>query len=174
MMAMPWSMLTRDLIFALREKLAQANLAPNTIGTYLSAARAVSREAWLSGDLSADEYQRIRTIKRPAGKRIGAGRSLSDIEIQRLLAACQNGDARSIRDLALLALMLGCGLRRAEVVALNYEALSWTDNELRVWQGQQGTLPADAAGCGAGPAPLGRPDPRRVSRAFVLPYPPGR
>lgn len=51
------------------------------------------------------------------------GRWLTKDEAKRLLEAPLDGTVRGIRDRALLAVAIGCGLRRAEMISLTFEHL---------------------------------------------------
>lgn len=65
----------------------------------------------------------VVVLKNPSFKgvkyeRLPKGRSLTAKEAAGLLKACDDGTNQGKRDIALFALMLGCGLRRAECVRL--------------------------------------------------------
>ncbi len=68
----------------------------------------------------------MRAPKRP--KRLP--RALPPEQTQALLQ--EGGSAQEARDLALLAVMYGCGLRVSETVALNVQDIDWGSGEIRV------------------------------------------
>lgn len=101
---------------ALRAAIA-AKYAPGTANRMLSALRGVIRAAWRTGALSFDAQLRLlASLPAVRGGRVTRGRGLSWEELQRLLAHAGGHEER-----ALLALMAGAGLRRAEVGP----ALTW-------------------------------------------------
>lgn len=54
------------------------------------------------------------------------GRALKEQEVKRLFAACaKQGGALGARNQVILALGIGCGLRRSEIAALRYEQVDW-------------------------------------------------
>ena len=102
-------------LLALRSNLAEG-FAPATANASLSAVRGSLKLAWLSGDLSQDNYaRRMESLKNVQGKS-APGRALNAVEVGKLFAAAASGNspAASARDAALLAMLYGLGLRRAE------------------------------------------------------------
>ena len=76
---------------------------------------------WRLRQMSTDDYHRAVDLTPVRGETLPAGRALSSGEIRALFEACsqQNG-VMGARDAALLALLYGCGLRRASAAALQY------------------------------------------------------
>jgi integrase len=85
--------------------------------------RRVAYEAADSGFLSPEAAAGIRRVKgvRCIGVRIGNW--LSAEEGKRLLQAAQVNTRRGKRDFAMLALLVGCGLRRGELLGLDCESI---------------------------------------------------
>jgi integrase len=100
---------------------------PATARRYLAAVKGVLKAAWKQGDITAEEYQRAISVGAIKGKSI-AGLMLEPDQVQALLETCnKGGPTRGVRDAAILCLMFGCGLRRAEVAGLNmsdYDAVT--------------------------------------------------
>ena len=122
----PWHQLRYQHLQALRTN-RQAAFAPATANKYLSAVRSVLRQAWLLGLIDGDDYQRAAAVPNVKGSRLPAGRSLDGGELRALFDACGDGTPSGARDAAAFALMFGCGLRRAEAVAVtvaDYDAES--------------------------------------------------
>jgi len=89
----PWSALRYTHVVAIRQRLVAQDLAPNTINLTLAALRGVACEAWNLEYLSAEEYQRIKSVKGVSGTRLPAGRSFSSGELHALLRCCRGSPA---------------------------------------------------------------------------------
>jgi site-specific recombinase XerD len=114
--------LNRAVVLRLRLYLESLGLAAGTINRRLAAVRRLAYEAADSGLLSPELAAGIRRVKgvKQLGSRLGNW--LSSDQAKRLLEATDGEDLlRNIRDLAMLAVMLGCGLRRAELSGLEVE-----------------------------------------------------
>lgn len=83
--------------------------------------RRLAYEASDSGLLSPELAAGIRRVKgvKQFGSRLGNW--LSSDQATQLLENADGEDLRSIRDLAMMAVLLGCGLRRAELSALKVD-----------------------------------------------------
>ena len=111
----------RSVVLRYRFFLEQKNLAPSTINVRLAAVRRLAFEAADTGLLSPELAARIGRVK--GAKRLGVriGNWLT-VEQSRTVLAESGGDGpRGKRDRAILALLIGCGLRRAELVGLGLE-----------------------------------------------------
>lgn len=118
-MSVDWSAVRYQHSQAVRSALA-AKYAPATANRMLSALRGVLREAWRLGLSNAEDYQRAADIETVRGERLPRGRALSMGELGALMRACSADEsAAGVRDAALLGLLYGSGMRRAEVVALD-------------------------------------------------------
>lgn len=128
-----WGALRRHHVLALTEMLRDAGRAVATVNTYLSALKGVASEAWMLKLMDVESWQHIRAVRQVRGSTLPRGRALKREEIRALFAVCE-ADAGSIgvRDAALLAVILGCGLRRSEAVALSYEDIQPADRALKV------------------------------------------
>ncbi|MEI7768785.1 MAG: tyrosine-type recombinase/integrase [Chloroflexales bacterium] len=114
----PWPRLTYAHTAALRAQLI-AQLAPATVNKHLSALRGVLTECRRLGLMGADAAASAGDLKAVKGSGPPRGRMLALGEQAALMRACADGTSMGARDAALLAVLLGCGLRRAEAVALN-------------------------------------------------------
>jgi site-specific recombinase XerD len=138
--AFPWHGLRRADTAAIRSALAfrpsertGRPYAPRTANHALAALRGVLKEAWRAEMMSADDYHRAVDIPRIPGSRLPAGRALTSGEIRALFAACAaDRSAAGQRDAAIIAVLYGCGLRRAELAALQLDAYDETTGDLRV------------------------------------------
>ena len=104
-----------------RISLEQQHYASTTINLRLAAVRRLAYEAADCGLLSADLPAGIRRVK--GAKRLGlpVGNWLSAEQGKRLLLTAAGSSLRAKRDYATLAILLGSGLRRAELTALRVE-----------------------------------------------------
>jgi len=110
----------RTVVLRYRFFLEQKNLAPSTINVRLAAVRRLAYEASDTGLLSPDLAAGIRRVK--GAKRLGVriGNWLT-IDQSRKLLGKPPDSLRGKRDRAILAQLIGCGLRRAELVGLRTE-----------------------------------------------------
>lgn len=128
-----WEYMRRHHVQALVAQLVDSGKAPSTINNYLAALKGVAMEAWTMGLISTDEYQHIKHVKSVRGYRIPKGRALSRAEISRLIGVCEEDTtAKGVRDAAMISILIGCGLRRAELVSLDYESILLRDQGLRI------------------------------------------
>jgi site-specific recombinase XerD len=113
--------LNRTVVLRYRYFLEQKSLAPSTINVRLAAVRRLAYEASDTGLLSPELAAGIRRVK--GAKRLGVriGNWLTVDQSRSLLREASVDNLRGKRDRAILALLLGCGLRRAELVGLETE-----------------------------------------------------
>lgn len=126
----PWGALRYQHVAAVRRELI-LEYSPATVNLTLSALRGVLKQAFLLGQMAADDYRKAIAVKGIKNHTLPAGRELSAGEIAAIMSVCE-GDPRpaGVRDGALFALMYSAGLRRAEVVALNLSDYSEETGEL--------------------------------------------
>ena len=107
--------------------------APATANRFLCALRGTLEEAWLLGQMSAEDYHRAAHLSPIIGETLPAGRELSASEIRSLLQNCMD-DPRLIgtRDAAVIAIMYSGGLRREEVTKLDLEDYDETNRKLAI------------------------------------------
>jgi len=106
-----------------RSFLESQQLSPATINLSLSAIRRLARECAENGLLNpelANGIVNVRSVKR-LGRRLGNW--LTVTQAQKLLSAPGVGTLLRKRDTAMLALLVGCGLRRSELVGLQLNQL---------------------------------------------------
>jgi site-specific recombinase XerC len=109
----PRPALNRAVVLRFRLYLESLGLAAGAVNQRLAAMRRLAYEAADSGLLSPDLAAGIRRVK--GVKALGArlGNWLSADQARLLLLKADGADLRSIRDLAMVAVLLGCGLRRS-------------------------------------------------------------
>jgi integrase len=106
------TVVTRYRIF-----LEQAHYASSTINLRLAAVRRLAYEAADAGLLSPDLAAGIRRVKGAKKHGVRVGNWLTAEQGRSLLRTFDQATARGKRDYAMVAVLLGCGLRRAELAA---------------------------------------------------------
>lgn len=124
---MDWTKFRRAHWFKVSQNLKAKGTAPSTMNLYLASVKGVLREAWSLGMMGRLAYEKIENIKSLRYERRPTGRSLTLRECRKLLNSCNDGTLKGKRDKAIFAVMMGCGLRRSEVVGLNL--LDWDNKE---------------------------------------------
>ena len=115
--------LNRTVVLRFRLHLESLGLAAGTINQRLAAVRRLAYEAADSGLLSPELAAGIRRVK--GVKQLGyrAGNWLNCEQARLLLQKSDGEGLRSVRDVAMMSILLGCGLRRSELAALEKEAI---------------------------------------------------
>jgi integrase len=113
----------RTVVLRYRIHLEQRKYAPATINLRLAAVRRIAYEAADAGLLSPELAAGIRRVK--GVRRIGVrlGNWLTPEQSRRLLESATPLTARELRDHAMVAMLIGCGVRRAELLALQLESI---------------------------------------------------
>jgi integrase len=113
----------RTVLLRYRIHLEQRKYAPATINLRLAAVRRIAYEAADAGLLSPALAAGIRRVK--GVRRIGVrlGNWLTPEQGRRLLESTTPLTAGELRDHAMVAMLIGCGLRRAELLALSLESI---------------------------------------------------
>src|SRR6201993_5157693 len=114
---------SRTVVLRYRIHLESRNLAPGTVNLRLGAVRRLACEAADCGLLSADLAAGIRRVKGVKKLGVRLGNWLTAEQGQALWQAPDHQRLKGKRDRALLALLLACGLRRHEAVALRLDHL---------------------------------------------------
>lgn len=127
----PWASLRYQHVVALRARFAP-RYAPASTNKLLAAVRGVLREAMRLGQMSAEDCARSCDVRGVRGSREPAGRALEGAELTALLDACDGSTMVGARDGAIVALLYGAGLRRAEAVSLDLVHLDQASGALRV------------------------------------------
>ena len=161
----------RTVVLRYRIHLEQRGYASATINLRLAAVRRVAYEAADAGLLSPELAAGIRRVK--GVRRIGVrlGNWLTAEQGRRLLDRPTPSTARELRDHAMVAMLIGCGLRRAELLALSIESIQQRE-EHQVGAARPAThlcpsLPPRGWRTGSDPVPTGtrlHPDDRALSR----------
>ena len=121
----PWERMTYDALLAFRTRQIDKGLSPATVNLQICTLRMVAKQAWLKGMMSIQTYSAIREVKGVRGTRVSRGRALNTRETGKLIAASElKATAIGIRDAAIFALAIGCGMRRAEIATLQLSSIN--------------------------------------------------
>jgi integrase len=109
---------TKATVAAWRVALEARGLGPVSINVRITAVRKLAVEAADNGLLAPELASGITRVKGVASKGVRLGNWLSLKQAQALLNAPDIATMKGLRDRAIIAVLLGCGLRRSEVAAL--------------------------------------------------------
>jgi integrase len=118
---------TRATVQAWRAALEAKGLAPASVNQKLSAMRKLAAEAAFNGLLDPAAAQAIRDIRGAEQRGVRTGNWLTKRQAETLLAAPDPATNQGKRDRAILAVLIGCGLRRDEAARLTMEHIQQRD-----------------------------------------------
>ena len=118
---------TKANVNAYRASLEARLLSPSTINQRLSAIRKLAMEAADNGFMPPDVASAISRVKGAKRHGIRTGQWLTREQAERLISAPNVATVKGKRDRALLAVLVGCGLRRKEATALAVEHIQLRD-----------------------------------------------
>jgi integrase len=140
------------VVLRYRLELESRHLDASTITLRLAAVRRLAYEAADTGILSPELAAGIQRVK--GAKRLGVrlGNWLTVEECRAVLAAPDVTTLTGCRDRAMLSLLFGCGLRRAELVALELRDLQrrGITGSSSISEGREAHSHRSSAGLGAG------------------------
>jgi site-specific recombinase XerD len=119
---------TKATVSAWRVALEARGLGSISINVRITAVRKLAVEAADNGLLAPELAAGITRIKCVRSKGVRIGNWLSMRQAQALLNAPDITTTKGLRDRAILAVLLGCGLRRSEVAALTLKHIQQRDN----------------------------------------------
>lgn len=111
---------------------AQSWGSARTYNCYLSAIKSVALNAWRNKQIDLDQFQRIKSLKQRRIFRAPSGRAISPEESSSLIRSLNKNSLRTIRNRVIFFLMLGCGLRRAEVCDLKLKQVSIKNKSAKI------------------------------------------
>src|SRR6266404_963641 len=118
---------TKATVSAWRVALEARGLGAVSINVRITAVRKLAVEAADNGLLAPELANGITRVKGVASKGIRLGNWLSVAQAQKLLNTPDVTTTKGLRDRAILAVLLGCGLRRSEVAALTVSHVQQRD-----------------------------------------------
>src|SRR4051812_38124681 len=137
---------SRAAVQAHRVSLEERGYAPSTVNQRLAAIRKLAREAAAHGWLSSETAVGITQVAGAKQQGTRVGNWLTREQAQALVNAPDPETLKGKRDRAVLALLVGCGLRRGEVSALTADHVQqrdgrWVIVDLRGKHGRVRTVP---------------------------------
>ncbi|MBD2044105.1 tyrosine-type recombinase/integrase [Coleofasciculus sp. FACHB-64] len=137
-MTLNWAALRYQNTAAIRTALMK-RYAPATVNKMLCALRRVLKEALRLDLMDATDYAHAVDFPSVAVKKGLRGRALSQDEIAALFQVCvDDATPTGARDAALIAILRGAGLRRAEAVNLDLKDFNASRGQLEVRDGKGG------------------------------------
>lgn len=131
LMSCRWESLNRAAVLAFKTRWEVQNKSPATINLALTVIRGVFKQMWLSEVISDREYHGVLAIRPTRGKRELRGRALTALESSQLISTCESeGTVKGLRDAAVFAVGLGCGLRRSEIASLTNSNIHTADQSI--------------------------------------------
>jgi integrase len=118
---------TKATVAAWRVALEARGLGAVSINVRITAVRKLAVEAADNGLLAPELANGITRVKGVASKGVRLGNWLTAKQAQALLNAPDATTKKGLRDRAILAVLLGCGLRRSEVAALTFKHIQQRD-----------------------------------------------
>jgi integrase len=118
---------SRAAVQAHRAVLESKGYAPSTINQRLAAIKKLAREAAANGLLDASVAAAIDQVPGVKQQGVRAGNWLTRPQAEALINCPDPATLKGKRDRALLALLIGCGLRRGEAVELTLEHIQQRD-----------------------------------------------
>lgn len=121
--------LTRSALLKYLAFLLEKRISPRSAARKLSAIKRFY--AWLVRERQVEEDPTL-LVDAP---RIGRGlpKTLSETDVQRLLASPDIKSTIGLRDRAMLEVLYGCGLRVSEIVGLTMDSANLSEGVVRVW-----------------------------------------
>ena len=118
---------TKATVSAWRASLEARGLGSSSIIIRMSAIRKLAGEAADNGLIAPELAAGIARVKSVKSTGIRVGNWLSVRQAQALLSTPDVATLKGLRDRAILAVLLGCGLRRSEVAALTFTHIQQRD-----------------------------------------------
>ena len=118
---------SRAVVQAYRGALESCGYSPSTINQRLAAIKKLAREAAANGLLDSGIAAGIDQVAGARQQGTRAGNWLTKAQAEALIHSPDPATLKGKRDRALLALLVGCGLRRGEVAALTVEHIEQRD-----------------------------------------------
>ncbi|MCU1249649.1 MAG: phage integrase family protein, partial [Edaphobacter sp.] len=119
--------LSRALLMEYRAAMVEKKLSASTVNVRLSAVRKLVGEAHRNGIIDAEEAANLAGVPNLSQKGIRLGNWLTREQAKELLTVPDRSKIKGERDYAILALLLGCALRRQELASLEVADIQLRD-----------------------------------------------
>jgi integrase len=151
--------LSRPLLMEYRSAMLEKKLSASTVNVRLSAIRKLLGEAQKNGILDAEQAAKMTDVPNLRQQGTGLGNWLTRDQAKELLAVPDRSTIKGKRDYCILALLVGCALRRKELSTLTLDDIQlregrwvivdlvgkggrvrtvaipvWVKNAINVWQ----------------------------------------
>jgi integrase len=128
--------LSRALLMEYRAVMLEKKLSASTVNVRLSAVRKLVGEARRNGIIDAEEAANLAGVPNLSQKGTRLGNWLTRDQAKELLTVPDRSKIKGERDYAILALLLGCALRRQELASLDVDDIQlregrWVVADLR-------------------------------------------
>ena len=115
--------LSRALLMEYRAAMLEKKLSASTVNVRLSAVRKLIGEAQHNGIIGAEEAASLAGVPNLSQKGTRVGNWLTRDQAKELLTVPDRATIKGKRDYVILALLLGCALRRQELASLDVDAI---------------------------------------------------
>lgn len=115
--------ISRTLILEFRAAMLNAELCASTVNLKLSAIRKLVHEAKRAGVIGGEEASQMTDIPNVRQQGIRVGNWLTKEQAEELLGVPDRSTLKGKRDYVILALLVGCALRRKELAMLDVETI---------------------------------------------------
>jgi integrase len=115
--------LSRALLMEYRAAMLEKKLSASTVNVRLSAVRKLIGEAQRNGIIGAEEAANLAGVPNLSQKGTRVGNWLTREQAKELLTVPDRSKIKGKRDYAILALLLGCALRRQELASLDVDGI---------------------------------------------------
>jgi site-specific recombinase XerD len=118
--------INREVVAAYQNKKRDEGASLSSQIQMAKAIRHFATESWCRGMMSESDYRGILSLKLPKMSGVSRGKWLDIEDVNVILAAPNLKTESGIRDFVMLALLVGCGLRREEAATIE-----WTSYQRR-------------------------------------------
>lgn len=128
-----WESIDAEALLHYTQRLKDRGLKPSTINMRLATVRSVLHQAYMMGLISFEHHWRLSEVKNVKGSTVESGRALTKEEVDTLITRSEaEGTVIGIRNAAVVALAVGCGLRRAEMASLTLSSLKLAEGKILI------------------------------------------
>lgn len=113
--------LNREGVALYIQRMREEGKEPSTLGAALSGIRKLAQEAQVRGLITHDQFAQIEGISAGRVQRSRTGQWLTVAQVKRFLSLPDRSTYWGKRDAVILSILLGTGIRRAELARLSWE-----------------------------------------------------